>query len=377
VALPLLVYDLTGSLAIMSLLAAVVPASLLLGPWLGVVVDRWGPRVMVLPGLALQIAAALALNLAGLSEGAPVGLLFVLAVLIQLGGVLYQTGWMAGVPTMFPAAPARARGSLSTLFVATRIVGVVLFAAGLPALGYAGLLWLNLLTFIAPIVVWWMGIHPPQPVSVPSAPGNRRMLNDFRAGGRILWANRLVVDITVIGLPVLFVTSVGTTTLVIFQLRDGWHLGPSEVATVLTASRIGGLLGTLVVSQRRPLRRRSSFAAVTFGIAAALLALATPWLAVVIVGLAVMSLLQGALVVSAQMIVFKQLPASAIGRVTGLLDLVEGTPMLLAPLLIPLLSAVIGVRATFTVLAVVAVSALPWLVRSGSNRRRSGRQDVG
>jgi len=369
VALPLLVYDLTGSLAIMSLLAAVVPASLLLGPWLGVIVDRWGPRVMVLPGLVLQVVAAVVLNIVGLSGEAPVALLFGLALLIQIGGVLYQTGWMAGVATMFPDRPGRARGSLSSLFVATRIAGALLFAAALPVLGYPGLLWLNVLTFIAPIVVWYLGIHPPQPA--PAGRVRGRLLPDFREGWQVLRANRLVVDITVIGLPVLFVSSIGTATLVIFHLRNHWHLGPSEVAAILMASRTGGLLGTLLVSQGRQLMRRSSFVAVAFGIACCLVVMATPWLPMLIVGLVLMSALQGALIVSTQMIVYKQLPARAIGRVTGLLDLVEGAPMLVAPLIIPLLSAAVGVQTTFAVLGVVAVSAFPYLVRSGSDQRRA------
>ncbi|MFG2908990.1 hypothetical protein ACGF13_28450 [Kitasatospora sp. NPDC048286] len=40
VGLPLYVYDLTGSLATMFLMAALAPAMLLISPWLGAVVDR-------------------------------------------------------------------------------------------------------------------------------------------------------------------------------------------------------------------------------------------------------------------------------------------------------------------------------------------------
>lgn len=370
VALPLLVYDMTGSLMVMSLLAVVVPASLLLGPWLGIVVDRWGSRVMVLPGLLLQLAAAVALNVVGLAGKGSVGLLFVLAVLIQIGGVSYQTGWMVGVARMFPDCPARARGSLSSLFVASRIAGGILFAAALPVLGYKGLLWLNIITFVAPIAVWLMGIHPPPPLPV-ARTASRRILPDLAEGWQILKSSRLVIYVSVIELPVLLVGSVGTTALVIFQLRSHWQLGASAVAAILTASRVGGLLGTLAVSQRQRLMLRSSFVVVAAGISASLFIMAIPWLPMLVVGVVLLSMLQSALVVSTQMVIFRHLPANAIGRITGLLSLVSGVPAILAPLLIPPLSAAVGVEGTFAILGVLGLSAFPYLARQASASRRA------
>ncbi|HTZ43819.1 MAG TPA: MFS transporter [Jatrophihabitans sp.] len=369
VALPLLVYDMTGSLTVMSLLAIVVPASMLLGPWLGVVVDRWGSRVMVVPGLLVQLAAALALNVVGLSGRGSIWLLFVLAVLIQLGGISYQTGWMVGVARMFPDCPARARGTLSSLFVATRIAGAILFAAALPALGYRGLLWLNVLTFLAPIAVWLMGIHPPR-VPAGTATARARLLPDLAEGWRILRSSELVVFVSVIELPVLFVSSAGTTALIIFQLRSHWQLGASAVAAILTSGRIAGLLGTLVVSQRKSLMQRSAFVVAAVGISASLFIMAAPWLGTLIVGMAVLSTLQSAMAVSIQMVLFRNLPAHAIGRISGLLNLVSGVPTILAPLIIPLLSAVVGVEGAFAVLGLLALAAFPYVARRATAQRQ-------
>jgi MFS family permease len=64
VALPLLAYDLTRSLQVLILLSAAFPVALLVsGPVFGYVADRYGSRVLVVPGLAVQFAAALTLNL--------------------------------------------------------------------------------------------------------------------------------------------------------------------------------------------------------------------------------------------------------------------------------------------------------------------------
>lgn len=78
VALPLLVYQLTGSLGAMAVLMAATPVALLLGPVLGAVVDRHGSRVLVVPGLLLQLVAAVCLNVLLLVDDAPLWPLFVL-----------------------------------------------------------------------------------------------------------------------------------------------------------------------------------------------------------------------------------------------------------------------------------------------------------
>lgn len=366
VALPLLVYDRTGSLAMMSVLAAVVPASLLLSPWLGVIVDRWGSRVMVLPGLILQAAAALALNLVGLAAHASMWALLGFAILIQLGGLVYQTGWMAGVATMFPAK-GRARGTLSSLFVASRIIGTLLFAVSLPYLGYLGLLWINIATFFAPIAVWLFGVRPLRPQK--QTEGRRRMLADMAEGWLLLRRNRLVINATIIGLPILFVSSVGTSTLATFYMRMHWHLGSSLVGAVLMVRAISGLLGSLAVSQRRNLALRSTFLIATAGWVGCLLAMAAHSLPVFLVALVLSSALNSAFVITLSMMTFRYLPATVIGRVTGLLNLIEGVPQLGAPLVIPLIAADVGVGGTFVVLSAIGCLALVYLARTWSNWR--------
>ena len=143
------------------------------------------------------------------------------------------------------------------------------------------------------------------------------------------------------------------------------------MAAILTASRVGGLLGTLAVSQRQRLMLRSSFVVVAAGISASLFIMAIPWLPMLVVGVVLLSMLQSALVVSTQMVIFRHLPANAIGRITGLLSLVSGVPAILAPLLIPPLSAAVGVEGTFAILGVLGLSAFPYLARQASASRRA------
>ncbi|ATL82571.1 hypothetical protein SMALA_2337 [Streptomyces malaysiensis subsp. malaysiensis] len=167
-ALPLLAYQLTDSLVVMAWLAAAVPVSDLFAPALGAWADRRGVRGLIVQGLLAQAGAALAMNLLLLGGHSAPWLLFLCAVVLETGGLAYRTGWMTGVPAQFPDCPVRARGTLNSLFLATTLAGPLLVAALLPWVGYQGLLWLNLPTFFAPLVVWAVGVRPAR--SAPASP---------------------------------------------------------------------------------------------------------------------------------------------------------------------------------------------------------------
>ncbi|HEX8582318.1 MAG TPA: MFS transporter [Acidimicrobiales bacterium] len=361
VALPLLVFDLNGSLQLMSLLAALGPVALVLGPVFGLAADRWGPRVLVVPGLVVQMVAALVLNAAAFWFGAPFLVLFVAGALVQLGGGMYRSGWMSGIPSMWPQDPGRARGALSSCYVATTVIGPGLAAALVDGVGYELLLWFNLLTFVAPIVVWRMGIHP-----APADPNRPRSspARELAAGWAILRRSSRVFRVMVLSLPFDFVSSTGTVTLVIFHLRDRWDMSASGVSAVLLAANVGALVGSLAVSERSswPLRRLLAVGLV--GVVACLLVLPAPFLPAVVVAFVVFFVVDSALAVATEMLVYRTIPAEAIGRSNGFWRLVHGVPQLLAPLFISVLGDLVGSSATFVVLAAIGGVSVAWLAAS-------------
>ena len=357
VALPLFVYERTGSLAVMSFLAVLTPATLLLAPLLGAVVDRYGARVLVVPGLLVQAAAAVALNVTGLAPGAPVWPLFVFGALVQIGGAAYRTGWMTGVAHMFPDNPVRSRASLGSLYTITNVIGPLLVSAALLWIGYAGLLWLNVLTFFAPIVVWLIGVHPPRHTGS-AAGGLGRQLVD---GGKALRATPVLLHAMLVFVPMLLVGTTGTMALSLFRLQDEWKLSPQTVGLVLVAVRIAGVLGTVLVSERRTFPFRTIVLAGTVGMGAALLVMSANSVHVFVVAMVAMVGFQAALGVASDLMVFHFVPAEALGRIGGIVDLALGIPVLAAPLLIPALSAHLGPSVTFLVLGVLELSGLLWL----------------
>jgi hypothetical protein len=366
VALPLLVYQLTGSLLAMSVLAAQVPATLLLGPVFGAAADRFGSRVLVLPGLATQLAAGLALNLT-LTAGRPLfGVIFAFGGLVQVGGAAYRQGWMTGVPAMFPDNPVRSRGTLSSLYVSSTILGPLILGATLGSLGYLGLLWANLATFGAPAIIWLAGLRPPA-----RDPGERRaarfrLAAEIVSGWRIIRDTPRMMQFTLLLLPLDVVASAGTVTLVVYYLRNHFHVAAGDVGLILTLVNLGALGGSLAVSEQARLRLRPVLTLASVGIAACLLAMSLAGFAVFAGAFVLFSALDSALAVTSDMIMVKYMPLDTIGRTAGILRLIHGVPLVTAPLLLPLLVQVAGTTPVLAGLGVLALISVAWLIRRWS-----------
>lgn len=371
IAMPLLVYNLTRSLAAMSVLAVLAPATLLIGPAFGVVADRRGSRVLVLGGLAVQLAAALALNLV-IAAGYPsLALIIPLSALVQVGGAAYRQGWMAGVPAMFPDAPVRARGTLSSLYVSSTIVGPMLVGATVGWLGYLGLLWVNMATFCAPIAVWMMRVHPPKPSARAADEGagdaaraaRTGLWRDIAEGWDIIRRSPEVLRFIAAVLPMEVVASAGMITLAIYYLRDHWHLAAGGVGIVFTVVSVCSLAGSLAVSERSRFRPRQIIAVGTIGMTACLLAMALPVLGAFVAALAVFFGLNSGMAVASDMLLVKHLPPSAIGRTVGITRLIYGIPLVVGPLVIPLIVDLVGVRLALVTLACFALCSIVLMLR--------------
>ncbi|MFE6522597.1 MFS transporter [Streptomyces sp. NPDC057794] len=366
VGLPLFVYELTGSLTTMSLLAALAPFMLLLSPWLGAIVDRWGPRVFVVPGLLVQLAAAVALNLAVLAGHASTAVLFVLGALVQLGGEMYRTGWIAGVATMFPRNAARSRAVLSSLFVTSNIVGPLLVAVGVGLVGYLGLLWFNAATFLAPIAVWLMGVHPPakERGADGAGPGRRpTLVRDILDGWHVMRAEKRVLYVQLTSLPLHFVSGVGVLSFMVWYLRDHWHMSASGVSTAQAVANVGALAGSVYIAARARTRPRIVLAGAAVVMTGALFAMALPSTWVFIACMVAFFTMRSAMTAVTAMIVVKYLPPEVVGRAEGLFNLMSGLPILLAPLLIPLVQGTWGDVAVLLFLGAAAGLSLLCLVR--------------
>lgn len=362
-AMPLLALSYTGSLATMALLVAVTPLVITVaGPLLGHVVDRYGSRVLVVPGLLLQLAASLALNLVLLAGPAALWSLYLAEILVQIGAVSYRAGWFAGIPAMFPDAPGRARGSLTVLFQTSLILGPALAAALVTPIGFTGLLWLNSLTFVAPLVVWFLGINPVagqdryRVVTVSLVESLREGLRIFSRGGKMGTLIAVMV-------PVSFTFSTATTTLFVFLASDRLGATAGEIGVALAVANVGGLLGALLTAEIPRWQIRT--------VAVLALLSATAFLLVIAAGvglvlatacLTLFFVCDNVISVATEMEMFSSVAPELIGRATGMWRLATGLPSVAAPAVIAALTGNLGPRAIFVVLAVISAAPLIWLL---------------
>ena len=366
VALPLLSYDLTRSLQVMVLLAAATPVSLLVsGPLFGYVADRYGSRLLVVPGLAVQFGAALALNLL-LAAGRPgTGTLVVCQFVVQVGGAMYRSGWFASLPSLFPHQPGQARGILSAQFQATTVLGPLLAGALVGPLGYQTLLWLNLITFAAPAVVWFGGIRAPREGDGGSPPVG--LVPSLVDGWRTLRTCRPVFIAMLLMIPCELLASTGTLNVALFYLRDRLHFSNAEVGGVVTVVNVATTACALLVSRRSRIRLRTVATAALVAMTIGLLVLPIPTAVLVIPALIVLFSAYGTITTAAEMVVYDTLPREVIGRVYGFWRLVCGSANALGPAVISAANAVLDVRGAFLVLGVISLVPVCWLL---TNRRR-------
>ncbi|WP_329141572.1 MFS transporter [Streptomyces sp. NBC_00670] len=366
VTLPLLSYDLTGSLHVMALLSAVTPVALLLsGPLLGHLADRYGTRGLVLSGLAVQFLAVLVLIVVLGGDVRPGAWLLVVCELsVQFGGATYRSGWFASLPALFPDQPGQARGVQSASFRVTTVLGPLLAGALLGPLGYVGLLWLNLGTFLVPAAVWLAGVRPPRKTDGGRA--HDGFARSVLAGWRVLRGSRVVFTTMVLVAFVEVLGGTGSQALSVFYLRDELRLSGGRVEFVLTVVNLcataGALWATRIAGEGSRLRigHVALGALLTTAGSLALMTSGSP----VLVTLAMTGLFgsYSVLNVAAEVLLYRMMPAEYIGRLWGLWRLVCGGAEALGPLVISVSSGVLPVRGVFLVLGAIAMLPLCWLL---------------
>ena len=319
-----------------------------------------GPGALVLIGLWVQLVAAVVLVVLVTADQLNVAAVIVLAAILQVAGSTYRVGLGHRDPRHVPAdTGASSWNACRALFVATTIVGPLLFGALLPVLDYSGLLWLDCLSFLAPLIVYAVGIRP-----LPARHRDERVSvwQGVSVGIDVLRRRRVLLVLTLVLLPFDFVVAAAMPTLVIYHLRDTLGISATDVAWIFTIMNAAALLGALIVSERKVFRPGVVVAWITVGLAAALVGASVPVVAVVVGSLVLLMLLDGACSSAQSMMTVHYIPQEVYGRASGLLRLVHGVPAVLGPVTVGALVPLIGTEAMFVILAGVMACTVVALV---------------
>lgn len=259
VAIPLLVLHTTGSLTQMGVVTALGgAASLLAGPFAGVLADRFDRRrLLVLCDLA-RVALYASIPLAWLAGPRP-WLLYAVLPLASAFATVFQVAHVTVVPSLVPADQiTRANGRLFAASSTAYLVGPAL--AGLVAgrYGATAAIAFDAATFaVSAVALSFLRLAP---VARPAA-GERQGRDTFLAGLRFLGGHPVLRTLTAL-LTVLTALTFGLTDVVIYHLKHGLGSSDRTVGYVLAAGITGTLLASVLVAR---LRRRLGFTATWVG----------------------------------------------------------------------------------------------------------------
>ncbi|MEV0645582.1 MFS transporter [Phytomonospora sp. NPDC050363] len=247
VALPVTVYDLTGSAsASAAIVATGVTARLLVGPFAGVLVDRWDRRRVMVVGNVVQAVALLPLLM--VADG---GDIWICAAVMFAGaavGPFVSTAEDALLPRLVADDHLPAANSLNSLNNnLARLVGPMLGGVAVLWLGLPGVALADALTYLAAggLIFAVRGRH----VAVRSESGRtgmfRRFAGEFTDGLRTAFGDRVLLVVFAFFALTMFGEGVFASVFVVYTERTLGG-GADEYAWLIAAQAVGGVLGGLV-----------------------------------------------------------------------------------------------------------------------------------
>jgi len=276
VALIWLVLELTRSaFAVGLMVTGMVLPGVLLGPFLGVYIDRWDRRqTLVATNVAEGVVVAVlsALVLLGY-ESTPE--LFAIVFLLGTGATVVRVATGAYVPSVVPTGDLPPANSLlSVTGSMNQIVGLSLGGIFVAVLGVGPPIEYDALTFfVAAVLLLFIRPLAAEAAAAPSTPPERRFRQELAEGFAFIRRNRFMVELIVIGVVVNFFGN-GLFALFAPYAFSILHGGAATYGFLGAAVAAGSLGGAAAIG-RVDLRRtagRFLFAG-GFGIGACILAL--------------------------------------------------------------------------------------------------------
>jgi len=258
IALFSLVLDITGDVLSLGLLAALqIMPGVLMGPAIGVVLDRCDrKRAMIFSDILCAVAVA-AIPFAG-------GLIWIyaLAVVLAVGRQLTGPARLALIPDIVPADSLKKTNALAML--TGNLVLLLGMAAGgvlVAAVGTRIAFWVDAGTFLASAIIL-TGVRDRRPVKrsdadsqkVPTRPGWSSLLSEGRHGVAAIW-NRPRLRFAVAFLAAVTVVTAMQPPLVFDFVKNGLGRGDRDLGFIFAAAGLGGIAGAFAAGFRRDNKR--------------------------------------------------------------------------------------------------------------------------
>jgi DHA3 family macrolide efflux protein-like MFS transporter len=257
-ALTIWVFEKTGSATALGLVQVFfITPLLIVSPLAGVMVDRHNRKMMMMVSdlaAGLATVAILVLQYMGVLE---VWHLYVAAVFQGLGNAFQWPAYSSTISTMIPKEQyGRANGMMSLVQMGPGIFAPMLAGALFPIIGLAGILTVDVITFVFAIFVLTL-VHIPQPPR--SAEGQKaqgHILQEALFGFRYIFARPSLLGLqTVFFLGNLSLGIAFTAIAPMVLLRTDNN--SAALGWVLAAGAVGGVIGGVVMSLWGGFKRRT------------------------------------------------------------------------------------------------------------------------
>jgi MFS family permease len=256
-ALMIWAYDITGQATPLVLLGAFsFGATILFSPFAGALVDRWNRKLVLLlsdTSAGLATLAVLGLYLAGQLQ---IWHLYVIGFLAGAFQAFQYPAYAAAVTMMVPKEHyARASGMLELAWSASTVLAPFLAGVLLGKIGIAGIMTIDLLTFLFAIASLLLISVPQPPRSRAGSEAQGSIWKESGYGFRYIWARPSLLSLLLLFAIVNLVDYAGFTLFAPMILA---RTGGNEfvLGSVLSVGAIGGVIGGALLTVWGGSRRR-------------------------------------------------------------------------------------------------------------------------
>ncbi|MEV2242692.1 MFS transporter [Micromonospora sp. NPDC049891] len=260
-AIPLLVLQLTGSVALMGLLTAVAGvASVVTAIFAGVLVDRTDRRRLLIGADLVRAGLFAAIPLTWL-WGPQLWLLYLVLPASAAVGMVFRVAYVAAVPGLVDVRRiTEANGKLSASYAVAGIGGPLLAGLVVAGFGHSTAIAVNAASFaVAAAGRSFVRLRQDGPSRTAISLAGLR--DELLEGARFLWRHPVLRGLTLLLSAFIFLTY-GLDDVLIYHVRHNLRGTDRTVGLVLGVAAAGTLLGSLAVA---PLRRRLGFGATWSG----------------------------------------------------------------------------------------------------------------
>ena len=246
-AITLWAWETTGSATTLALIGFFVrlpqiPATLFAGE----IVDRFDRKRLMLLGDAVTAVATLTVGALYFSQHLQIWHLCAIAMVVGGFSQVQILAYQASLSLIVPKRHyARAGGMAAIVHYGSNIVGPALVGALYPAIGLAGIVAIDLVTFAIAFVTL-LAARIPQPATQP-APASEKLADKLAFGFRYVWQRPDLKALSIVAVLFAFAHDLGAT------VRDPMILARTDgsarvLASVSTAAGFGGVAGAAIAS---------------------------------------------------------------------------------------------------------------------------------